>query len=77
MPRNDAVDVATFDLSFTRTNVCEDWNTVVKIVSHRSRVVQRRVFDFVAVRSKETRKIGDGPYSIVDVALIQEGKHGC
>jgi hypothetical protein len=60
----------TLDFGFQLTDVCEDGNAVVKIVTHDSRVIQRCVFDFVAVRSKESGKVGDSPDSIVDVAFI-------
>ena len=40
-------------------------------------MIEERVFDFVAVRSEESREIGEGSDGIVDVAGFEKGEHCC
>lgn len=40
-------------------------------------MIDERVFDFVAIRSEETRKIGKTSDGIVDVAGFEKGEHFC
>ena len=40
-------------------------------------MIEERVFDFVAVRSEESREIGEPSDGIVDVAGFEKGEHDC
>jgi hypothetical protein len=38
-------------------------------------MIEERVFEFVAVRSGESRKIGKTSDAIVDIAGVEKGEH--
>ena len=40
-------------------------------------MIEERVFDFVAVRSEESRKIGKTSDGIVDITGFEKGEHCC
>jgi len=40
-------------------------------------MIEECVFDFVAVRSEESRKIGKPSDAIVDIAGSEKGEHDC
>ena len=75
MPRRDAVDVAGFDLGLQLADIGENGASFHDIPAHRGGVVQRLIFDCVGVTSRQSGKSGECSDSIVDIAVIEEGKH--
>ena len=40
-------------------------------------MIEKRVFDFVAVRSRHSREIGKTFDAVIDVAGFEKGEHDC
>jgi hypothetical protein len=40
-------------------------------------MIEERIFDFVAVRSEESREIGETSDAVIDVAGSEKGEHDC
>ena len=58
-------------------DIGEDGSAVPEIFAHRCRMIEERVFDFVAVRSEESREFGESSEVIIDVAGFEKGEHDC